>query len=107
MKIKQYHTKSAALVKVSEELTKASILVPDRTVLFNLIEGQNYQLEKNKPIFIKKIPIENDLRQKKNSVIYNQEIKKEKNIDENIINKGYIITTSRSKRSLPIKYQLY
>lgn len=35
--------------QLSEELTKASILVPDRTVLFNMIEGQNYQLEKNKP----------------------------------------------------------
>ena len=66
------------------------------------------KIEKNKiPIFIKKIPIENDLRQKKNTVIFNQELKKDKNIDENIINKGYIITTSRSKRTLPLKYELY
>lgn len=36
--------------QLSEELTKASILVPDRTVLFNMIEGHNYQLEKNKPV---------------------------------------------------------
>lgn len=42
---------------LSEELTKASILVPDRTVLFNLIEGQNYQLEKNKPT---EVETEND-----------------------------------------------
>ncbi len=35
--------------QLSEELTKVSILVPDRTVLFNMIEGHNYQLEKNKP----------------------------------------------------------
>lgn len=33
---------------LSDQLTKASLLVPDRTVLFNMIEGQNYQLEKNK-----------------------------------------------------------
>ena len=42
---------------LSEELTKASILVPDRTVLFNMIEGQNYQLEKNKPA---EVETEND-----------------------------------------------
>ena len=66
------------------------------------------KIEKNKmPIFIKKIPIENDLRQKKNSMIINKEIKRGKIIDDNIINKGYMITTSRSKRTLPIKYQLY
>ena len=66
------------------------------------------KIEKNKmPIFIKKIPIENDLRQKKNTMIINKEIKKGKIIDDNIINKGYMITTSRSKRTLPIKYQLY
>lgn len=35
--------------QLSEELTKASILVPDRSVLFNMIEGHNYQLEKNRP----------------------------------------------------------
>ena len=33
---------------LSDQLTKASLLVPDRTVLFNMIEGQTYQLEKNK-----------------------------------------------------------
>ena len=33
---------------LSDQLTKASLLVPDRTVLFNMIEGHNYQLEKNK-----------------------------------------------------------
>ena len=66
------------------------------------------KIEKNKmPIFIKKIPIENDLRQKKNTMIINKEIKRGKIIDDNIINKGYMITTSRSKRTLPIKYQLY
>ena len=66
------------------------------------------KIEKNKmPIFIKKIPIENDLRKKKNSMIINKEIKRGKIIDDNIINKGYMITTSRSKRTLPIKYQLY
>ena len=32
---------------LSEELTKASLLVPDRTVLFDMIEGHNYELEKN------------------------------------------------------------
>ena len=31
---------------LSEELTKASILLPDRTVLFNMIEGKNYQFER-------------------------------------------------------------
>ena len=66
------------------------------------------KIEKNKmPIFIKKIPLENDLRQKKNTMIINKEIKRGKIIDDNIINKGYMITTSRSKRTLPIKYQLY
>ena len=66
------------------------------------------KIEKNKmPIFIKKIPIENDLKQKKNTMIINKEIKRGKIIDDNIINKGYMITTSRSKRTLPIKYQLY
>lgn len=43
--------------QLSEELTKASILVPDRTVLFNMIEGHNYQLEKNKPV---EVETEND-----------------------------------------------
>ena len=42
---------------LSEELTKASVLVPDRTVLFNMIEGHNYQLEKNKP---EEVVTEND-----------------------------------------------
>lgn len=32
--------------ELSTQLTKASILIPDRTVLFNAIEGDNYQLEK-------------------------------------------------------------
>ena len=32
--------------ELSAQLTKASILIPDRTVLFNAIEGSNYQLEK-------------------------------------------------------------
>ena len=32
--------------ELSAQLTKASILIPDRIVLFNAIEGDNYQLEK-------------------------------------------------------------
>ena len=32
---------------LSEELTKASVLLPNRAVLFNLIEGHNYLLENN------------------------------------------------------------
>ncbi len=52
-----YHTARLLLIanlyemhdqSLSEELTKASLLVPDRTVLFNMIEGKNYQLEQNK-----------------------------------------------------------
>ena len=37
---------------LSEELTKASLLVPDRTVLFNIVEGHNYQLERNNEIAV-------------------------------------------------------
>lgn len=33
--------------KLSEELTKASLLIPDRTTLFSLIEGHNYQIDNN------------------------------------------------------------
>lgn len=52
-----YHTARLLLISnlyqlhdqsLSEELSKASLLVPDRTVLFNMIEGKNYQLEQNK-----------------------------------------------------------
>lgn len=32
---------------LSEELTKASLLIPNRAVLFEMIEGTNYELEKN------------------------------------------------------------
>ena len=98
-----YESKSSVINIKSPNINNNKNIIQEKQKCIAL----SNKLEKNKPIFIKKIPIENDLRQKKNSVIYNQEIKKEKNIDENIINKGYIITTSRSKRSLPIKYQLY
>lgn len=42
---------------LSEELTKASILVPNRNVLFNMIEGKNYQLDRNED---NRVEIEND-----------------------------------------------
>lgn len=42
---------------LSEELTKASVLIPDRATLFNLIEGHNYKLDNFKD---KRVDTEND-----------------------------------------------
>ena len=42
---------------LSEELTKASLLVPNRGVLFNLIEGKNYQFDSTVE---ERVEIEND-----------------------------------------------
>ena len=64
------------------------------------------KIEKNViPIFNKKILLENKEKPKKNYVFISKCIKIDKINNDNInINKGFAITTSRGKKTLPLKY---